>query len=109
MEKDKFLEEEAWNIARKCLENVSEITHGIGHVEKVYKHFKRLEFNPKQDKNVKEVAEALKYAVILHDIGNRDTRKGHGRQSIKILREEYGDFYSKIPKKINTQHLMRLR
>jgi len=41
--------------------------------------------------------ESLEYAVILHDIGNRDVRKGHGIRAIRILQKEFPDFYSNLP------------
>lgn len=97
MKKDKDLEKEAWEITRKCLKKVPKRIHGIYHVKKVYKHFTRLKSSIKQKKNVKKIIEALKYAVILHDIGNRDGRDCHNLKSIIILGKEYKDFYSKLP------------
>ncbi len=99
MKKDKALEEETWIIVRKCLKKIPKRTHGILHAERVYKNFQKLESSIKQKKNLKEILEALKYAVILHDIGNRDARVNHGPKSVIILEKEYKDFCSKLPNK----------
>jgi len=99
MKRDKILEEEAWIITRECLKQTPKATHGIVHAENVYKYFEKLKANIKQKENVEEILEALKYAVILHDIGNRDVRAGHGPQSIVILEKEYKNFCSKLPNK----------
>lgn len=99
MKKDKTLEREAWVIARKCLKKIPKRTHGIFHAERVYKYFEKLKASIKQKENAKEILEALKYAVILHDIGNRDGREDHGLKSVIILEKEYKDFCSKLPNK----------
>lgn len=93
---------EAWKVTKKCLGK--ERTHGMPHIKELYKHF--LSLKALKPKNIsKEVMEALELAVILHDIGYKDTgfpdkKKEHAIKSIKILREEFTSFYKKIPKKI---------
>ena len=91
------LKRRAWQIAKKCLKRLDKRSHGIEHIKKVHEYFQFLKNNIKPKKINKEIMESLEYAIILHDIGNRDTRESHGIQSIKILQKEFPDFYSKLP------------
>jgi len=100
------LKKEAWWIAEKCLKSLDDRTHGIVHIRKVYKHFQFLKNNVKPTKINKEIMESLEYAVILHDIGNRDVRKGHGARSIRILKEEFPDFYSRLPNRERIKYVI---
>jgi HD superfamily phosphodiesterase len=93
------LKKEAWRIAEKCSKRLDDRSHGILHVKKVHKFFRFLKDNVRQTKINKEIMESLEYAVILHDIGNRDKRDGHGTRSIEILQREFPDFYSRLPNK----------
>lgn len=93
------LKKEAWTIAEKCLKKLDYRSHGLGHAKKVYKHFQLLKNNVKSIKINKKIMESLEYAVILHDIGNRDKRDGHGIKSVKILQKEFPNFYSRLPNK----------
>lgn len=90
------LKKEAWQIAKSCLKRIDSRTHGIGHIREVHKHFQFLKNSVKQTKINKEIMESLEFAVILHDIGNRDVRDRHGKRSIKILQKEFPGFYSKL-------------
>lgn len=93
------LKKKAWQIAEKCSKKLDDRSHGILHVRRVHKHFLFLKNNVRQTKTNKEIMESLEYAVILHDIGNRDKRDGHGARSVEILEKEFPDFYSKLPNK----------
>lgn len=93
----KNLKNEAWKIAEKCSKKLDNRSHGFGHIKKVHKHFQFLKNNVSPTRINKEIMESLEYAVILHDIGNRDKRDGHGIRSIEILEREFPDFYSKLP------------
>ena len=92
----------AWKITKKCLGK--ERTHGIPHIKELYRYFLFLKhLNPNNIR--KDVVDALELAVILHDIGYRDTgipdkKKLHSIKSIEILKKDFPSFRRKIPKKI---------
>jgi len=83
-----------YKIAKKYCGN--ELVHGMPHIERILKNFKKITAKGENQKILK----AVELAVIIHDIGRKlkTPEKKHGLVSKEILESEYASILNKIPK-----------
>jgi hypothetical protein len=74
-----------------CCEN--ELVHGMPHINRMLKNFKKLKSgNQSINKVGEKILDAVELAIKLHDIGRKYGEEEHGSKSLEILEKECGDF-----------------
>lgn len=77
-----------------------EPVHGMPHINRMLKNFRLLrKKNLSIDKTGEEILDVVEFVIILHDIGKKFEKpeKKHGTIAIEILKEDYKNFFRKIP------------